>query len=71
MVASFGASKEPSLRKSVAGALINKGIALWDLGRTEEAIITCDDVIARFEDSPEPVLQEMVAKAHELKAQIQ
>jgi len=61
---------EPALREWVAKALVNKGITLGRLNRSEEEIRVYDDVVRRFGDAPEPALREQVAKALRLKAVI-
>jgi hypothetical protein len=53
VVARFGDAAEAPLREVVAGALVNKGVALGALGRSEEAIAVHDDVVARFGDAAE------------------
>jgi len=47
----------------VAMALVNKGVRLGGLGRSEEEIVVYDDVISRFADIDEPALREQVAMA--------
>ena len=44
-------------------ASINVGVLLGQLGRSEEALVVYDDVIARYADAPEPALREQVARA--------
>ena len=51
------------MREQVAKALVNKGAALGQLGRNEEAIAIYDDVITRFGSAPESSLREMVTEA--------
>ena len=48
---------------SAAYALVNRGITQGDLGQSETAIATCDEVIERFGGSDAPELQEQVARA--------
>jgi len=43
--------------------LFNMGVALGAVGRSDEAIDVCDDVLARYGDAPEPALREQVARA--------
>jgi TolA-binding protein len=69
-VARFGDAPEPALREQVAKALVNKGVTLGELGRSEEAAGVYDQVVARFGDAPEPALREQVAKALRMKAEI-
>ena len=47
----------------VAGALVNKGIELGQLGRRDEAVAVYDDVVARFGAASELALRERVARA--------
>jgi len=56
-------SSEPASREQVANALVNKGVTLGELNRSQEAIAAYDELIRRFGDSPEPALRERVAKA--------
>jgi hypothetical protein len=51
------------LREQVAKALVAKGVALGQLGRREEAIAVCDDIIARYGSASELPLRELVAMA--------
>ncbi|HYL75049.1 MAG TPA: tetratricopeptide repeat protein [Bryobacteraceae bacterium] len=57
----FDESSEPTLQELAGGAMVNLGIALGRVGRTEEAIATCREAIARF--SNEPAQQGPVARA--------
>jgi hypothetical protein len=56
----FGEAPESALREQVAKALLNKGFALAQLGRPEEAIEVHDDALAGFREAPEPALREQV-----------
>jgi len=49
--------------EQVAEALVNKGIVLGTLNRSEEAIAAYDDVVSRFADAKEPALREQTARA--------
>ncbi|MBL4691012.1 MAG: hypothetical protein JKY68_06055, partial [Rhodospirillales bacterium] len=51
-----------------AMALFNKGVALGEAGKSEEAIAAYDEVVRRFGDSGETALLEQVAKAFNGKA---
>ena len=51
------------LREQVAKALFNKGVALRQAGKADDAILVYDDVVARFGASEELPLREQVAKA--------
>jgi tetratricopeptide (TPR) repeat protein len=57
------ASKGLALAEGVARALVNKGIKLGNLNRSEEAIAVFDRVIQQFSASTEPVLVEKVSIA--------
>ncbi|MGZ4517524.1 MAG: tetratricopeptide repeat protein, partial [Mycobacteriaceae bacterium] len=48
---------------AVVTALVNKGLTLCRLDRSEEAVGVYDEVVARFEQAPEPALREAVARA--------
>ena len=54
---------DPRLQEQAAKGLFNKGVALGNLNRKEEAITVYDDVVRRFEDAKEPALREAVARA--------
>jgi hypothetical protein len=59
------------VREWVAIVLFNKGVALGELHRAEEAVAVYDGAAAaRFEDATEPVLCEQVAMAQELKDEV-
>jgi hypothetical protein len=47
----------------VADALYNKGVALGQIERREEAIAAYEEVVSRFSDDPAPAIKELVAKA--------
>jgi hypothetical protein len=47
----------------VAEFLVSQGAVLGQLDRYEEVVATCDQVVARFGEAPEPALQEVVARA--------
>ena len=63
VVARFGERPEVELAEPVARALVNKGVTLGSLGRSEEEIAVYDEVIARFGERPEVELAEQVASA--------
>ena len=50
-------------REQVARALVNKGVTLGTLGRSEHEIEVYDEVVARFGAATEPALCEQVARA--------
>ena len=49
--------------ETTAILLVNKGIALGELGREDEAIRVCDEVASCFADATEAGIREQVAKA--------
>jgi len=51
-------------------ALVNKGVRLGMLNRSDEAIAAYDEVLRRLSDSPEPAVREIVAKALQYKKAI-
>ncbi|HEX5885439.1 MAG TPA: SIR2 family protein [Pyrinomonadaceae bacterium] len=53
----------PAMQVRVANALVNKGITLGSLNRSEEAISVYDDVLQRFGDAAEPALRAQLANA--------
>src|SRR2546430_4321711 len=59
----FGDSTDPEIQTPVARALVNKGIALERLDRTEKAVTPLDQSARRFGDSTDPVIQTQVAWA--------
>ena len=63
LLARFGDAREPGLREQVARALVNKAVALGQMGDSTAAVAVCDDVLARFGDAQEPALREQVAMA--------
>jgi tetratricopeptide (TPR) repeat protein len=54
---------EDASPQQIARFSINRGVALGQLGRLDEAIATYDMVIASFKDASEPGLREQVARA--------
>jgi tetratricopeptide (TPR) repeat protein/ribonuclease BN (tRNA processing enzyme) len=63
LIARFGKAEEPALREQVAGALVNKGVALDQLDRPQDELAAYDEVITRFGKAEEPALREQVATA--------
>ena len=59
----YGDAPEPELREQVAMALVNKGVTLGALGRSEEELAAFEGVVACFGDAAEPKLREQVANA--------
>ncbi len=65
-IASFAllsTSTHPNHRSWCARALLNKGLTLGSLGRSENEIAVYDDLLARFGAATELPLREQVAKA--------
>jgi tetratricopeptide (TPR) repeat protein len=54
---------EPAVRELVAMALLNKGVALRQLGQLAQEIAVYEELERRFAQAPEPGVQEQVAKA--------
>jgi len=63
IIASFRNSTEPELRARVAKAMVGKGMALGNLGRSDEEIHTYDQVFEHFGNSVDVYLCEQVATA--------
>jgi tetratricopeptide (TPR) repeat protein len=59
----FGIATDPALRKDVAQALINIGIAMNAQGQYTEEIAAYDDLLRRFGTDPAPSLRVKVAQA--------
>jgi tetratricopeptide (TPR) repeat protein len=59
------AIQKPSIKTktNIARVLVNKGATLGQLGRREEAIALCDEVLNRFDTATEPELRVCVAQA--------
>ena len=55
--------RDGSVDERVAKALVNKGVALAELNRSEEAVALYDEVLRRFGESSELALRERVARA--------
>jgi len=51
------------LREQVAKALVNKGVALGTLGRLEEVIEICDEVVTWLQEAEELELKDQLAGA--------
>jgi len=64
----FGEAGEPALREQVAKALVNKGVRLGALNRSQEAIAVYEEVVWRFGEAGEPALRATVALAKTLSA---
>ena len=63
LIARFGGAEELALKEQVAKALINKGVTLGEMKKSEEEIAVYDDLIARFGGAEELALKEQVVKA--------
>ena len=59
----LGESDTEEHRALLARALLNKGAALDELGRTQESLVVFEEVVGRFENSGIADVQETVAKA--------
>ena len=53
---------DPRVQESVARALAKKGVILGLLKKLDEAILVYDELLRRFNDSPEPALREQVVR---------
>ena len=62
-MARFGDATELPLREQVAMALVNKGVTLGHLDRSDGGDRVYDELVARFGDAPEPAVREQVAMA--------
>ena len=62
---------DPASRVEVAIALVNKGVTLGQQGDAAAAIACYDAVFERFQDAPEPALQEIVSAARKLRKRIE
>jgi hypothetical protein len=54
---------EREMREQAATALVNKGVALYWLDRSEEAITTFEEVIRRFGGETESGISALVERA--------
>jgi TIR domain len=63
LLARFGGATELPLREQVAQGMVNKGITLGSLGRSEDAIATYNGLLARFGTASELPLREQIAEA--------
>ena len=54
---------DPALREQVAKALYNRGVALGQLGRPQEALAAYQQVISDYGNDPAPGLREAVERA--------
>ncbi|MEN9665763.1 MAG: hypothetical protein RLZZ326_2126 [Planctomycetota bacterium] len=59
----FGSRREPGIAEQVAIALVDKGVTLGKLGRSDDEITVYDDVVSRFGSRPESGIAEEVARA--------
>ena len=62
-LARLGDRERPQPLQLVAGALLNKGIALVALERSDEALAAYEEVVRRFGESDQPAMFEPVAMA--------
>jgi hypothetical protein len=63
VVSRFGDATAAVLCELVGKALVNKGHALNQLGRCDEALVALEEVMARFDGSTEPASRRLVAVA--------
>ena len=63
IIRDFGADSAPTVRRRVAGALVNKGVCLRQLGKPEDAIAVYDQVISDYAADSNPAMREPVAGA--------
>jgi tetratricopeptide (TPR) repeat protein len=70
VMARYGNEEFVGLRRAVAEALLHKGQAMLEVGRTSEASSCLDAVIQGYAPIKDSDLQEIVADARDLKAQI-
>ena len=54
----------------LADSMARRAGALAAAGRTREAPVACDEVIASFASIPDPAVEEPVADARQLKARL-
>ena len=59
----LASASEVPPKELIATTLVDKANALASLGRTEEAIAVCDEILTRYKPAAEPMLQEVVASA--------
>ncbi|MDE0040306.1 MAG: AAA family ATPase [Gammaproteobacteria bacterium] len=64
----FAATDEPNIRRQVATALLNRGVAQLRLGDLESAIATWDDVVVRFSPGPDEQTRVLAVSAMIRKA---
>jgi tetratricopeptide (TPR) repeat protein len=70
VVSRYGEEESIGLKRAVAEALLHKGETLLEAGRTGEASLCLDSVIAGYESIDDDDLTEVVRDARALKAQI-
>ena len=63
LIAKYRDQPEAEIAEQVAKALLNKGIVLGLLNRSDEEIQVYDELIAKYRDQPEAEIAEQVAKA--------
>ncbi|EBX6633566.1 hypothetical protein DU176_25120, partial [Salmonella enterica subsp. enterica serovar Poona] len=63
LIARFGDSDHPELRRWVARAMYNRAVVVDESGNEAEALAEYARLIARFGDSDHPAVQELVACA--------
>jgi hypothetical protein len=63
IIARFGESAEFAFRRHVAKAILDKGITLDELGRRAEALTVYRDMITKFGNANDPVMEGLVEDA--------
>lgn len=63
----FAKASEPQAREQVASALYRKAWVLGELARDDEALLTLDELITRFEDDENENVQMIVADSREAR----
>ena len=61
LVSRHNAEKSPALREQVAQALVNKGVTLGQLDRSEDKIKVYDELVKRYDDDQTPALRELLS----------
>ena len=62
LLSRFGNNDDPALRKTIARALLNKGVTLGRLKENEEAIAAFEELIGSFSEADDPALREAIAR---------
>jgi tetratricopeptide (TPR) repeat protein len=70
LASEFAGAVEPEQRRHAIGALVNKAGVLGELDRPDDAVAALTELIDRFEDDPDEVIQKFVAAAREQRARL-